>query len=188
MWWPAHRADPAAMRWRGVSGTPSGTGTGTIQAGDGGSTYGQADFSGVVSGASSISLGSGGGGSAAASCGYQPSGMAGGGIVMIYSSSITVLGKIIADGKPFTSLSCAGNSGGPGAGGSVYLRANSLTLGIGFVTAAGGTSDTQTGSGSAGRIQLDYQTLSGTTTPAARSNHYWHRDLLSAAKRSRFAG
>ena len=92
---------------------------------------------------------------------YAVSGVTeGGGIIVLWASTFGVSGRVIADGTT------ASNSGGS-AGGSVYLRANTMNVGQGRVTARGAASSSA-GSGGAGRIRLDSASLHAgdTTNPA----------------------
>ena len=60
--------------------------------------------------------------------------------------------------------------GGGGAGGSIYLRAPTVDIGVGQVTAVGGQGGYGAvgcgGDGGAGRIRIDSDVLQGTTQPA----------------------
>ena len=83
----------------------------------------------------------------------------GGGIIVLWASTLGVSGRVIADGS-------AGSYSGGSAGGSVYLRANTMNVGQGRVTARGGVPNTSsTGTGGAGRIRIDSASLhAGDTT------------------------
>ncbi len=74
---------------------------------------------------------------------------------MISANKIVVQGsgKIEADGDYILD-----EQGGAGSGGSVYLRANTLDVGIGKVTATGGTATgvSPGGEGGEGRIRFDF--------------------------------
>jgi len=94
---------------------------------------------------------------------YPPS--IAGGIVVIWADTLGVVGRIRADGG--SSLDYTGGS----AGGSVYLRSNTMNIGQNRVTAQGGISGiggTTYGTGGAGRIRVDAKSLStgNTTSPA----------------------
>jgi len=118
---------------------------GTGSSGQGGAAYGTADLA-------ILYLGSGGGGSS--SSGYATGG-SGGGAIRICAASISVFGSICCDGNDGV------NNSGAGSGGSIYLRARTLNLGEGRVTALGGANHP----GGDGRIRLDYNTLTGQTDP-----------------------
>jgi hypothetical protein len=82
----------------------------------------------------------------------------GGGIIVIWANDLGVTGQINANGSNAPDYS-AGS-----AGGSVYLRANTMNIGQGRVTARGGTS-VNGGDGGAGRIRVDAGSLhAGDTT------------------------
>ncbi len=144
--------------------------------GGGGSSIGITDLSKMF-------LGPGGGSGASttgATCTPQD-GKKGGGIILIYANNLIVgsTGAIYANGASVTASSGASDSGkctsGAGAGGSIYLKAISMQLGMNQVQATGGTrtsisSHTQGGAGGDGRIRLDYSTLTGSTVPAASYN------------------
>ncbi len=88
----------------------------------------------------------------------------GGGIIVVWANNMGVSGHINASGS--NALSYSGGS----AGGSVYLRANTMNIGQGRVTARGGTSPFG-GDGGAGRIRIDAASLHAgdTTVPAFTS-------------------
>ncbi|WP_224364631.1 hypothetical protein [Hyalangium versicolor] len=98
-------------------------------------------------------MGSGGGRYASNAAGV------GGGIIVAWADTLGVSGRIGADGSD-------GTASGGSAGGSVYLRANTMNVGQNHVTAKGGSSSGG-GTGGVGRIRLDAVSLhSGdTTTP-----------------------
>ena len=115
----------------------------------GGSSYG--------SSLAPIDLGSGGGD-------YGHSGGAGGGAVRLnISGSLTLNGKITANGG-------SGNNDaytGGGSGGSIYIIARSLA-GSGLLTANGGGSGYAGGGGGGGRIAVYYQTSAFAGTAQAK--------------------
>ena len=78
------------------------------------------------------------------------SGGRGAGMLVLWSSGISVRGNIEAQGQ--------GQNAG-GAGGSLFLRARSMNVGNNRVNARGGSG------GGEGRIRLDFFGLSGTTDP-----------------------
>jgi DNA-binding beta-propeller fold protein YncE len=136
-----------------------GGGYGTAGAGNsgmvrGGETYGSADLS-------KIFFGSAGGYSRFTPGGY------GGGIVYLAAANISLSG----------SVSNTGNDGG-GAGGSIFIRAGTSTLGSGLVIADGGADTTLYDSncdldyggsyaGGDGRIHINSSSITGTTIPTA---------------------
>lgn len=82
----------------------------------------------------------------------------GGGIIVLWADNLGVSGQINADGSSVSSAS------GGSAGGSVFLRANTMNIGQNRVTARGGTSGSS-GNGGAGRIRVDAGSLhAGDTT------------------------
>ncbi|MHA2231713.1 MAG: hypothetical protein ACXAB4_04420, partial [Candidatus Hodarchaeales archaeon] len=135
-------------------------------AGHGGNAYGLVNLD-------TLFLGSGGGGGGSDNDGLETGtdGGTGGGIVIISATtSITVAGTISANGEDGTTAVDWAGAGGGGSGGSIWLRASTLTLGTNLVTAIGGTGGVQGqgnngGNGGNGRIRLDNTTLSGSTNP-----------------------
>jgi hypothetical protein len=110
-----------------------------------------------------------------------PSGASGGGIVFVATSKLNVTGTVSSSGGGGVSVqtssagTCAFDAlAGNGAGGSIYLKAASGSLGI-SVLAVGGQTFTEScgpnvetnGTGGAGRIHLTGG-ITGTTTPAAQ--------------------
>jgi len=107
-------------------------------------------------------------------------GKAGGGIIWIVAESVNVSGEISARGGDGQ---CNHNQWGNGeagaAGGSIYLSALTLELGIGLVQTTGGKPGDaswvgggdgcggRAGGGGDGRIRLDSDSLSGETAPTA---------------------
>jgi hypothetical protein len=98
---------------------------------------------------------------------YSPS--FAGGILVLWADTLGVVGKVSADGG--TSVDYSGGS----SGGSVYLRANTMTIGQNRVTAQGGISgyhgNALYSSGGVGRIRIDAKGLStgNTTSPTFTS-------------------
>ncbi|MDB6121365.1 MAG: hypothetical protein JWQ71_358 [Pedosphaera sp.] len=143
----------------GVSFTTSGTGNGknVNSTGGGGAYGGYGSISAAGAGTGStygsivspIDSGSTGGGGTASSQG----GFAGGQIRMTVTGTLTVDGKISADGV--TSLSNQGSGGG--SGGSIYLTAGTFS-GAGLISANGGLGNDSGGNGGGGRIALYYST------------------------------
>jgi hypothetical protein len=87
-----------------------------------------------------------------------------GGIIIIFAETITVTGTISSNG------SNANGSIGGSSGGSIYLTANSATIGSSLVSANGGTGIITAGGGGAGgdgRIRISANSPSGTSTPSA---------------------
>jgi hypothetical protein len=83
----------------------------------------------------------------------------GGGIVVVWADTLGLSGRIRSDGGAFTST----YSGG-GSGGSIYLRANTMNMGQGRVTAQGGLGYGNARGGN-GRIRIDALSLhAGDTT------------------------
>ncbi len=119
--------------------------------GNGGETYGDSDLS------EAIFLGSAGGGHGSSGGGTPGPG---GGIVLIFGETLTDL-VVSSDGS-------GGSSGpygcdmGSGSGGSIYIRADSVS--ISSLTASGGTGPG--GDGGEGRIYIDAPSISGSSSPA----------------------
>lgn len=176
-----------------------GGGIGTQDAGGGGGGgYGASGTSGTASGAHAgggggnltgnetltlIYLGNAGGEAGADEDGGFPgSGGRGGGIIMIYSQNLTLNGRITNNGATGGSggggSGCGMGGGGGGSGGSIYLSASNMTLRTGNVTATAGSGGSANGcggnggAGAVGRIRLDFQSMSGSTTPAAYNGTY----------------
>jgi hypothetical protein len=109
----------------------------------------------------------------------------GGGILVLKAASITVTGSITARGlagQGDATAGCSGSSttncwdfsgaGGGGAGGSLYLSGNTVSVGTSLVSGVAGVAglggSTNGGAGGVGRIAVRYATtVTGTTTPAA---------------------
>ena len=129
-----------------------------------------------------IMLGSGGGapgnvnaGTATGCYGYN--GSPGGGITLIYANNISMTGPLNAKGNNgiagsgYSGHTWAGAGSGAGSGGSVYIIGDSLTVGT-YINASGGTGGGSQygysgGNGGKGRVRLSYNTIIGTTDPAA---------------------
>lgn len=140
--------------------------------GYGGTTDGGATLTDMVFGAG------GGGGAFKLGQGNTEDGGDGGGIVAIFAGDIEVTGSISANGQtPANATGPAEASGaGGGAGGSVFIKAKSATLGTSLVTATKGNGATTPvsggngGNGGSGRVRIETCSLSGTTNPSASSN------------------
>jgi hypothetical protein len=100
----------------------------------------------------------------------------GGGIVYVVAGTVSVNagGKIEARGGDGSCRSNTwGNGESGGAGGTIWLRAKTLTLGTSLVRADGGVEVSQgdcggkSGGGGDGRIRLDGNVITGSTIPAA---------------------
>jgi len=155
----------------GTAGSVGSGSGGSSTTGAAGATAGSADLTTAV-------FGGGGGGIAIAinsdSVSQVGNGGAGGGLVIIYSTAITVTGSIVSNGSAGIQHSTTGSgilgSGGSGAGGSVLIKAQTATLGTALITATGaatgGGGQGSGGAGGNGRIHLDYYTsYTGTTSP-----------------------
>lgn len=85
---------------------------------------------------SRLFAGSGGGGGADTN--GIPGG-AGGGVILLFSPSITITGSVVANGAKSPQDSGAGtDTGGGGAGGTILIRSQSVNIGSNLVTARGG--------------------------------------------------
>ena len=139
---------------------------GTATAPSAGSTYGSVDLTELL-------LGSGGGGvwnGGTDSTGEDPGpGGDGGGIVVIGASEIIADGADAITSYGGTTTHWASGSwtygAGGGAGGSIFLVADALTLAVDAVMADGGLGQAAYiragGDGGDGRIRLDFNTLNG---------------------------
>ncbi len=150
---------------------------------DGGGTYGSTALSAWY-------LGSGGGGGSPdtesdgdSSGNVTGTGGDGGGLIAVYAGgTLTVSGEVTADGDDGTdAVSVGGENGGAGggSGGQILLAAPTVTL-SGTVSAAGGAGSTSSssnistpygsafgGDGGDGRVRIDADSTSGTTSPSA---------------------
>ncbi|MDE0882278.1 MAG: hypothetical protein OSB21_06760 [Myxococcota bacterium] len=154
----------------GGGGAGYGTAGETVESGQGGNTYGEADlrqwFLGSA-GATTTATGHARRRQYRYCCGLQwqgasdgpapqpTTGSRGGGTIVLWASGISIGGTVRANQQ------ASGNS--RGSGGTVFLRARSMNVGSNKVQATGGTR------GGHGRIRLDFFGLSGTTTPAFHS-------------------
>ncbi|MFA6081342.1 MAG: hypothetical protein WC741_02955 [Patescibacteria group bacterium] len=134
--------------------------------GGGGGTYGLADLS-------KLFFGSGGGaGGSLGSVFKGGAGGYGGGIIYISATTVTNSGTIKSNGTTGGSSTTSGTSttgaGGGGAGGSIYILGNSVSLGTTIVTASAGSKGTggnAAGNGGVGRIAVGGPSITGTTSP-----------------------
>jgi len=183
------RGDNADSGAGGAYGTDGSAGTSYSGSSvtTGGVSYGDAELAGWY-------LGSGGGGGSPdtesdGSCSgeYSGDGGDGGGLVAIFAGdAIEVTGSILADGSDGDDAisgtsSCAGEvgGGGAGAGGMILLAAPTIDI-TGTVSAIGGAGGSSAsanvgtpygsawgGAGGDGRVRLDYDSASGSPSPAA---------------------
>ncbi len=140
---------------------------------NGGETYAR---KGVVYGTvdlTKIFFGSGGGGQWNGNDPDPSDGGDGGGIIIIYANLIVApTDSFLAIGETTNGIQYGtfsyGSSGG--AGGSIFLYATTIQGGTNFCRAIGGSGNHLPmkvgGDGGVGRIRLDYNTLTGTTTPS----------------------
>ncbi len=124
-----------------------------------------------ISNLSKIFFGSGGGGNSTVGPSTNPGGT-GGGIIILYTGSISVNGQISSNGTDgFT----AGQQSSAGAGGSVLINSTNATIGSGLVKAVAGSggngtnyvcsvNPSQSGPSSVGRIRIT-GSVTGTSTP-----------------------
>jgi len=142
----------------GAGGYPSGGGAYTS---DGGGTYGGTAYG--VSNLSKLYFGSSGGGSHAYNDDYR--GGAGGGIILIQAKEANLYGNIYNKGAWGITNSSGGyrKYPGAGAGGSIMLKCNKLTMNSAKIEALG-TDPGSGGSGSDGRIALYYNALMDSLT------------------------
>jgi hypothetical protein len=159
----------------GGGGEYSGGATDSDPWSGGGDTYAR---KGEIYGTNDLSLfffGSGGGGQWDGQDTYGPPSDSGdgGGIIVVYSDSIiSSIDGFCANGETTYGIQRGsytyGSSGG--AGGSIYLIANSIQGDSDFCVAVGGLGNhvpiRDGGDGGDGRIRLDYDSLTGTTNPS----------------------
>lgn len=160
--------------WNGGAGATNagcGSGGGNAAAGSNG-TDSNSGSGGALAGntsLTSIHFGGGGGGTAGSSSGGGIwTGGSGGGIWIIYAREVAFgpSGGIQVNGG--LSYGNNGHAGGSGAGGSVLINCERGDFGTNLITATPGATNNHGGSGSNGRIRLNYgMTLSGTTNPSA---------------------
>ncbi|MBS3131731.1 hypothetical protein J4212_04830 [Candidatus Woesearchaeota archaeon] len=151
----------------GGSGSATANGIGAGGAGGGG-IYGKSNLATLLPGS-----GGGAGGSHDNGPLRGQDGGAGGGIISIVAKKVVVTGTIQSNGQNGNATVNRRGASGAGAGGSVYLKAENLSIGTNLVSVTGGTggaAGTQGGgggSGGVGRIKLDYSSVSGSSNPAA---------------------
>lgn len=157
----------------GVDGTKAGGGGGMATAGSNGNgsggnsytTYSLNDFT------NRLLFGSGGG-SGGKYDWTAGNGANGGGVVAIYAQSITYLGTITAAGDAAVGNPPNYGAGGGGAGGTLYLRfdtvsfAGSPALSAGAGSGAAGNNGVPSGAGSVGRLCIWYKTSITGSNPA----------------------
>ncbi|MFC1754635.1 FG-GAP-like repeat-containing protein [Thermoproteota archaeon] len=177
----------------GSNDGPGGGGGGHANAGSNGESY---NCAGGIGGSAvgTVSLdniyfgGAGGEGKADEDGDFPGYGGDGGGIIIMFSQEVTVTGSVTADGQNGGNAQqsgCGGSgsgmaSGGGGAGGSVYVAAENMSIGSGLVSATGGSGGTygaDGGAGSVGRVRLDYNTQSGSSNPAHGYNESFDTGL-----------
>lgn len=149
----------------GANGTANSNGD---AAGIGGSTVG-------AGGLTQLFFGGGGGGANASSAGAN--GTAGGGIIGIFAGTITTTSGTITAGS--VDAPAVNPPVGGGAGGSILLSGNTVTMGAGKVKAIGGLGSATGGgviypggNGGDGRIAVYYGSRTGTTSPTYNANAF----------------
>jgi hypothetical protein len=156
----------------GAAGTAGGSGTlsgGPQAGGTAGAAYGTAALTKIYYGS-----GGGGGGGANTDGAGATAGGRGGGILFISSNTITVSGTMPSNGANGGAGGWGG--GGGGAGGSIYLAADTVTIGSSLVTATAGSGGAQGqfglggGAGAVGRINIISPNFTGTTSPTANTD------------------
>ncbi|MBI4835428.1 MAG: hypothetical protein HY811_11515, partial [Planctomycetes bacterium] len=151
------------------------SGGGGGNAGPAGSNGGGGGGAGTVgtSDLSKLYLGSAGGAGGDKDTIKGGTGGNGGGIIFIKAANIIISGSVQSKGGAGNNGVSYSGGGGGGSGGSIYLTAATVTIGASLVAAtggAGGTSAYNGGAGGAGRIRIDYISLSGSSNPAASAN------------------
>jgi len=147
-------------------GADSTSATDNAVGGGGGGTYGDSALDSLFFGASG-----GSGGARELAGAYGGRGGYGGGVIFIAADTLSVSGNITSDGEDGQiGYKLPIGAGGGGAGGSIKIIGNSLTLGSGLITASGGTGGDDTydgGTGGSGRIAIySPDSISGTTSPS----------------------
>lgn len=143
----------------GLAGSDGGALSGfSSDAGIGGSTSGTADLT-------TMTMGGGGGASFGASFG---TGAAGGAIIFIMASVLTLGGSaaVVSNGN---AGSAGTGAGGGGSGGSILVKTQTATAGTNLITATGGSGGSGSGNGGnggTGRIAMEACQLTGTTNPS----------------------
>jgi hypothetical protein len=133
--------------------------------GFGGGTYGDTNLTNIF-------LGSGGGGGAytvAAS-----NGASGGGIIYIIAKNISISGDVTATGDISPdSGNGAYTQGGGGSGGSIFIRAESLTAINSSIHSTGGHTywSTNKSKGGDGRTRLEYSTFNASAHPSSSNEN-----------------
>ena len=160
--------------------------SGTVGEATGGATAGAQAT--TITGNTELTLmtfGGAGGGASTDSVALPGNGGNGGGIVIIYSKTLTVTGSISCNGSNGIYSNAAG--GGGGSGGSVLVRSQSAVLGANLITAVEGTGgtgvDQDGGNGATGRVRIESCSITGTTNPAypvaGLGGHAWCGSLAS---------
>jgi hypothetical protein len=160
----------------GTNGSKGNCHVGNHEGGKGGAEGGVADTR------ERILFGGGGGeGGGDEDGGYPGKGGAGGGLVIVKAPQMTLTGGSVAltgetglHGHQGCGSGGGMGGGGGGAGGGAWLRADSISLGTGLVTASGagggkcgpGNSSHPGGTGGVGRIAVRAEQIEGTTTPS----------------------
>lgn len=155
-------ANPSGSGTPGDASTPSYYGgCGGGYAGAGGGDYNGYCSGGATFGSNSDSAVSPGGKGSKSGYGSGAGGLGGGVVRLIASDSISIAGRVSADGA--TGTSDGSYAGGSGAGGGLLFAADSVSIaGTGIVSAAGGPQVTTGyqygygGAGAAGRVKILY--------------------------------
>lgn len=171
-WWEANLSGGGAL----ISGG-GGAHAGGATAGESWDGTAPAPEPGGVQGTPSLTpllMGGGGGGVAQIYDSHGPGG-AGGGVVLIWAEAIVLEGSegIVAQGEAATAWTRGTwtYGAGGGAGGSIWLSADTLSLSVDALSATGGAGQTAVeragGDGGDGRIRVDCDTLDGADCAAA---------------------
>ncbi len=111
----------------------------------------------------------GGGGAGSDNDNFEPEGDGGAGGGIVYVVSRNFQGNIVSNGQAGFTSTASGYSaiGGGGAGGTIWIRAENMTLDL--INASGGRgaedADEPGGIGGQGRVRLDFLNSTGTSTP-----------------------
>jgi Carboxypeptidase regulatory-like domain len=155
-------ANPSGQGQPGDATSPAsyygGCGGGYGSTGSYGYTSGYCSVGPVVGSTTDSAVAKGGKGGASYQS-YAAGGLGGGALRLIASDSITISGRVSADGAP-GGVSGSYGGGGGGGGGILFAADNVNITGTGIVSAAGGsaggTSPYQGGAGGNGRVKIVY--------------------------------
>ncbi|MBL8603481.1 MAG: hypothetical protein JNK72_16270 [Myxococcales bacterium] len=172
---------PCECCWAGGGGG-GGHATGSTDGSNGGATCQPGGIAGLAVGtpeqAQTIFFGGAGANGGADEDGYGSPGANGGGLIYVIAGDLLLTGggvrsNGLAGAPEFNYAGCGSGGGGGGAGGAIYLRAATVVLNSGIMSATGGTGGDDPnncgrpgGNGSPGRITIAGASMvTGTSTP-----------------------